>query len=261
MKAVKFTSLILLVIILAGAGLTGCREKASQDYYPLGVSSYWEYNVITFNKDGITKASKEIDKVVGKERIDTLECYIVDRYTIEGKMPSVAQYREYLAKTDEGILCTRRAFPLLMQLKNVFPSLQTDIRHSEKELRFKNKLVDGDSWKWEGIVNLELIGEEPKEGSKTPPKPPTVKEVRGSVEYKYLGKETIHILNQDMECIKISFFGKSDAGQEIESIMWYAPGIGKVREEQKFYQGSESVSYLFELCGYNITNREPFKND
>jgi hypothetical protein len=252
-----------ILILLATAAMYGCKEKPAEDYYPLGVGSFWEYNVTTFLKDDITKIGKEIVKVVGKDRVDTTECYVVDRYTIEGNVPSMSQYREFLAKTEEGIFCTKRSFPLLSRIKSIFPGLQSDIRHSDNETRFKNKLKDGDTWKWDGIVNLELIQEDVKrDGSnpaKAPEKPPEVRQVKGTMEYKYSGRETIRVMNKDMDCIKISLFGKSEAGQEIESVIWFAPGIGRVREEQKFFQGSDSVLYLFELCNYNITNRESFK--
>lgn len=259
MKINKNLALAVIAFAVLGIILAGCREKPSQDYFPMGVGSYWEYNVLAYLPEGATKMSKEIIKVIGKERIDTLECYIVDRYTIEGKVPSFAQYREYLAKTDEGVFCTKRAFPMMNRLKKYFPSLQVDILHADREMRFKNKLKDGDNWKWEGIVNLELLGDEKEGQDPKNLKPPTIKQVKGSMEFKYLGRETIRVMNTDYECIKISFFGKSEAGQEIESTTWYAPGIGRVREEQKFFQGSDSVSYLFELTSYNITNREPFQ--
>ena len=261
MKKYGTLAILLAFVIITGIVLSGCNgKKTSQDYYPLGVGSYWEYNVLTYLPEGITKMGKEVVKVVGKERVDTLECYIVDRYSIEGKMPSIAQYREYLAKTDEGILCTKRAFPLYFRVKRLFPSLQVDIRHSDNELRFKNKPKEGDSWKWEGIMNLNLSQAEEKVDPKNP-KPPKVFQMKGTLNYKYLGKETIHAMNQDFDCIKISLFGKAEGGQEIESTIWYAPGIGRVREEQKFYQGSDVILNLFEICSYNIINRVAFKEN
>jgi hypothetical protein len=178
-------------------------------------------------------------------------------------VPSLAQYREYLAKTNEGIICTKRAFPVIMEL---YPSLQYEIRHSPEEIRFKNNLKAGDSWKWDGIVTLVPESQEPEDRSgktsernQVPSKPPKIRQIKGSLEYKYLGHETIHELNKDLDCVKMSVFGKSESGQEIESTVWYGPGIGRVREEQKFFEGSDSISYLFEICDYNITNREPFK--
>ncbi len=261
MKRYITLTVILALFVAGGIALTGCGDRgASRDYYPLGVGSYWEYNVLTYMPEGMTKMGKEVIKVVGKERVDTLECYVVDRFSIEGKVPSIAQYREFLAKTDEGIFCTKRAFPLYFRIRRLFPSLQVDIRHTDNEMRFKNRPQEGDSWKWEGVMNLNLSQNE-EEVDPQNPHPPEVIQVKGSLEYKYLGRERIHVMNRDHDCIKISLFGKSDGGQEIESIIWYAPGIGRVREEQKFYQGSDVILNLFEISSYNIVNRESFREN
>lgn len=260
----KLILIVAIAVLTAGALFPGCSgKKKSTDYYPLGVGSFWEYNVLTFLPDGVTRISKEIIKVVGKERVGDMESYMVDRYTIEGNVPPMSSYREYLAKTEEGVLCTQREFPILMKLRaERFPSLEYNIRHESPEVRFKNNLKEGDSWKWQGYVNLRPIQEKKEGGGKGPDKstPPKIQRVKGTMDYKYLGKDTVHVMNKDFDCAKISLFAKSEDGsQELESTIWYAQGIGKVREEQKFFKGSTHINYLFELCDYNITNRQAFK--
>ncbi|MFP4497621.1 MAG: hypothetical protein ACLFQV_05370 [Vulcanimicrobiota bacterium] len=260
-KVIVATLFILLAVTLSV--FTGCDQQKDVDYYPLGVGSYWEYSVLTYMDMGITKMNKEIFKVVGKERVGDLESYIVDRYTLEGRVPSVAQYREYLAKTGEGILCTKRAFPLLIQLQSIYPSIQSSIIHPKPEERFKTTLKENDKWRWEGTVTLVPMedvapGETPEEASAKPPK---IQAVEGFMEYKYAGHETIHVMGKDMDCIKLEVFGKSDSGQEIESTIWYGPNIGKVREEQRFFEGSKSTKFIFELINYNITHKEAFDKE
>jgi hypothetical protein len=256
---------IIAMMLVVGLSFIGCnKEKTQSDYYPLGVGSYWEYDVLAYLEGGLTKMSKEIVKVVGKERVGDRESYVIDRYAIEGKVPSIGQYREYLAKTDKGIECTKRAFPLLMEAKTMYPSLQTDIIHSPAEERFRTSFKDGDQWKWTGIVTLMLIPDEKSQGKQQPQNPPKEEQVKGTMEYKYLGHETVHVMGKDYDCIKLSILGKTDAakgnvGKELESEVWYAPGIGKVREEEVFYEGNQKVNFLYELVNYNITNKEPFK--
>jgi hypothetical protein len=209
----------------------------------------------------MTKMSKEIVKVINKERVGEVESYVVDRYSIEGSAPSVSQYREYLAKLESGVECTKRSFPMLAQAKAIYPSIQSDIVHTPAEVRFKNGPKTGDAWDWDGVVTLILAQDKPASQNEQNQAPPTVKQVKGKMEYKYLGNETIKVMGKEYDCIKISVFGKSDSelGQELESEIWYAPGIGRVREEQTFYEGSKKVQHLFELVAYNITNRMPFK--
>lgn len=260
------TVIFIGLAFLVGMMGVGCKEEKAVDYYPLGIGSYWEYNVIFFLKTGITKLTKDTIKVVGKEKVDNTECYVVDRFSTDATPPSLVQYREFLAKTNDGVTCTKRAFPFLIDLKLYYPSVQSEILHSPEEIRFKNNPKTGDTWKWDGIITLVPENQEPEgkngktsDKNQAPSKPPKIKQIKGSLEYKYLGHETIHILNKDMDCIKMSVFGKSEGGQEIESTVWYGPGIGRVREEQKLFEGSESISCVFELSNYNITNREPFK--
>lgn len=249
-----FTMALLVLFFVVG-----CKKSGPVDYYPLGVGSFWEYNVLAYMEGGLTKVSKEIVMVIGKDRVGDVESYIVDRYAIEGGVPSVCQYREYLAKTEKGVECMRRSFPLLYRLKGYFPSIQTDITHTPPEERFKNNLKDGDTWKWKGIVGLVPVQEKQKKDSKEASKPPQIRQIKGSIEYKYLGHEKIKVLNQEMDCIKISMFSKNEVGQELESTIWYAPNIGRVREEQKFYEGSKGIQFVFEISNYSLMNIEPFK--
>lgn len=258
----SLTFIIVLVLLITFAFSAFSCKKEPVDYYPLGVGSYWEYSVLAYMENGMTQMSKELVKVIGKERVGDLENYVIDRYTLEGTVPSVGQYREFLVKTEKGVECTKRAFPLLFQLKAIYPGIQTEIRHSPPEERFRYNLQDLESWRWEGIVALTAVSQQPEEeaeGQQRPAKPPEIKQVEGFMEYKYLGHETIKVMNQEMDCMKFSVFGKSDSGEEIESYVWYAPNIGRAREEQKFFKGSKSVLYLFELEDYSITNKEPFK--
>jgi len=259
--------ILITVLVMAALALifsAGCRENKAVDYFPLGEGSFWEYNVLTIAEEegGLTRMSIEIQKVIGKERVGNRENYVIDRFNIEGQSPSVGQYREYLVKTDKGVECTKRSWPMLEQMRmQMYPGAKSDIVHTPAEERFRNNLKQGDTWKWEGFVTLvPVMEDEDKTPEGATPQLKEVKQIKGSMEYKCLGYETIHVLNKDLNCLKLSLLGKSESGQEIESTIWYADGIGRVREEQKFYEGSKTILYLFELVNYNITNRESFKS-
>jgi hypothetical protein len=262
----KCLVLVLLIAVLAAAGIlfAGCsqRDPAASDYYPLGVGSFWEYNVLSFGEGGMTKMSKEVVKVIDTQRVGDTESFVVDRYTIEGNAPSVSQYREYLTKLDSGVECAKRSFPMLAQAKAIYPGIQSEIVHTPTELRFKTNPKEGDSWDWSGVVTLVLAQDTPTGNRERDEQaPPVVRQIKGKMEYKFLGFEKVRIMGNEYNCKKLSVFGKSDSelGQELESEIWYAPGIGKVREEQVFYEGSKKIQHVFELVAYNITNRKPFQ--
>jgi hypothetical protein len=265
MKKCTVLTLMLVTVIATGLFIAGCsqRDSRANDYYPLGVGSFWEYNVLSYGEGGMTKMSKEIVKVIDTERVGETESYVIDRYSIEGSAPSISQYREYLTKLDTGIECTKRSFPMLAQAKSLYPGIQSDIVHTPTELRFKTNPKEGDSWDWSGVVTLVLAQDKPQgnNDNNTMQPPPTIRQIKGKMEYKFLGFEKVKVMGQEFNCQKLSVFGKSDSelGQELESEIWYAPGIGRVREEQIFYEGSKKVQHVFELVAYNIINKRPFQ--
>ncbi len=248
---------VVLLILLAAAVFvinSGCKNEPPADYFPIGVGSYWEYAVYTLFPSGISEVSIDVHVVSGKEVIDDLECYRIDYTTIEGTSPSIGRYREFLAKTNDGVNVTKRSFPLL---KN--PATEWELRNAPGEPRFKTNPKDGDRWDWEGFVTLQVVQQaQQREGTNTTT-PPKTKEIKGKFEYEYKGKEALKIMNKDMECIKIYIHAVSEDKQEFDRVSWYGPNIGKVREETTFYKGSDVIKTMMEITSYNITNRELFK--
>ena len=246
----------VVVILIITALFIGCKTESPPDYYPLGVGSHWEYLVYSVNQQGDSQISKDIFIVTGKEMIDDLECYRVDKFTLEGGInPSWNHYREYLAKTEEGISCTKRAFPLPILKQSM---AGWELRNSPAEPRFKTKFKEGETWEWEGFVTL-FIDKPSQEGRNSSNERPVVKQIKGSIKYEYKGKEQITVMNKKLDCIKIFSRVISDDKQEIERNLWYAPNIGLAREEAVYYRGSEVTKSWLELIDYNITNREIFK--
>lgn len=246
-------ALILLFVLAAGFFATSCKPQTTEDYYPIGIGSYWEYLVYSKLPQGISKVSKDIYFVSGKELVDDVECYQVDYYTLEGGTPSVGHFREFLAKTEEGVSVTKRSFPLLKE-----STANWEIRNSPGEIRLKNKMKPGDTWEWKGNVTLKASEVERDENGR-PKTTPIFSYIKGESDYEYKGDETITVMGKEMKCKKIFVHETSDDKQELERYAWFAPGIGKVREETVLYQGSTVVQNLIELTGYNITNREIFK--
>jgi len=259
MKKHKIGLALALFFIIAAFYATGCKNEAPADYFPIGVGSYWEYVAYTTYPTGIAQISKDIYVVGGQEMVDDQECYRVDYFTLQNGTPSVANYREFLAKTKDGVFCNKRAFPLLKS-----PAIDWELRNSPGEPRFKTAMKDGDTWKWDGFVTLQPESTNPKSGSGTDannanPESTKFIQIKGKFDYEYKGKEQLTVLNKKMDCIKIYVHAVSEDKQEYDRFIWYRPGIGKVREETTFYKGSDVIKTLLELTNYNITNREMFK--
>lgn len=244
--------LMIVAVLLIGIAIllpAGCQKEAPADYFPLGVGSYWEYLTLSVFPSGLTDVTKDIRMVTGKELVDDLECYKIENFSIKGNAPSVCQYQEFMAKTADGVTVEKRSFPLLKNLM-----IDWELRNKPGETRFKTNLKDGDTWKWEGMVTQRI--EEEKKDQQAPPK---VKPLKGTVEYEYKGRETITVMNKEMECILIYMHEVSEDKQEFELYAWYAPNIGKVREEQTLYKGSDVVKFVSVLQNYNIANKDLFK--
>ncbi|MCD4784938.1 MAG: hypothetical protein K8T10_14070 [Candidatus Eremiobacteraeota bacterium] len=256
MKIKAAIAVTTLMILIMTSLFIGCKAEIPEDYFPIGVGSHWEYLVYSVNQQGDSQISKDILMVTGKEMIDDLECYKLDKFSLEGGInPSWNHYREYLAKTEEGISCTKRAFPLPVLKQSM---AEWELRNSPAEPRFKTKLKEGDSWEWEGFVTL-FVDKPKKKGQKPRNARTVVKQIRGTIKYEYKGKEQITVMNKKLNCIKIFSRVISEDKQEIERKLWYAPNIGLAREEAVYYRGSEVTKSWLELVDYNITNRELFK--
>lgn len=245
--------MIILLLITALLSSSGCKSEESGDYFPIGEGSYWEYNVYSLFDNGLSKISKDITMVTGKELVDDIECYRVDYYIFDPGTPSVGHYREFFAKTEEGVSVNKRSFPLLRSV-----NIDWELRNNPGEYRYKEGLKPGDTWQWEGFVTLEVTGGADSE-ERTEAITPKIERIKGAIDYEYKGKETINVLNKSMECMKFFIHAQSEDKQEYERFVWYAPEIGRVREETTYYKGSDVVKNLHEITGYNITNREIFK--
>jgi hypothetical protein len=254
MKKHKIGLVMVLFFIIAAFYTVGCKNEAPADYFPIGVGSYWEYIAYTTYSTGISQISKDVYVVGGQEMIDDQECYRIDYFTIQGNTPSVANYREFLAKTKDGVFCSKRSFPLLKAV-----TIDWELRNNPGEPRYKNAMKEGDAWKWDGYVTLQPQKNPNPSATPNPNEVPKFEQIKGKFEYEYKGKESLTVLNKKMDCIKIYIHATSDDKQEYDRFVWYAPGVGKVREETTFYKGSDVIKTLLELSNYNITNREMFK--
>ena len=253
----KKIAIVALVILAAFVFIinTSCKNEAPKDYFPIGVGSYWEYVVYTMFPSGLSEVSIDVHVVSGKELVDDLECYRVDYTTVEGTSPSIGRYREFLAKTNDGVSITKRAFPLLKH-----PVTDWELRNSPVEPRYKTNLKAGDRWEWKGLITLQVDRKnQTNNRENASQEPPKTIPIEGKLDFECKGVEKIKVMNKEMECIKIYVHALSEDKQEFDRVSWYGPNIGKVREETTFYKGSDVIKTLMEITSYNITNRELFK--
>jgi hypothetical protein len=130
------------MFLLLGIGVLSAEDKKSEEkkaddkkpaakavYYPLKEGNTWEYAVKVNGKEG-----KMTNKCAGKEKVDEVECSMVETFS-NGQKVAV----EYLANTDKGLLRCK------MTGAEMTPALTL----------LKYPVKDGDSWEEEIKVNGE----------------------------------------------------------------------------------------------------------
>jgi len=211
---------VLAIVLVAGLLLfCGCSGSGS-DYFPLKVGNYWTYRT--------NFGPKLVIKVIRKEKVKDYDAYALESFVdVEGEDMPIRSNEDYYANTSQGIL----------KVKRVIIEDRAEIFFEPPEVFLRTPLIPGKKWGWEG-----------KQG-----------DIKARFTCEVLGREKIHMMGREFDCIKVIRKGAPVDRKELEYqvVRWFVSGIGVVKEVARENgispDGSiNTVTSIFELMDYRV---------
>lgn len=193
------------LITLTATGAFALTKKLVPNHFPLKVGNWWKYK-------NMKRGFEFTIKVVGKEKVNGVECYKVE--TIAGNNKPMI-YQWYSNKGGK-IQVLKSKFMMNNKVKNYDPP----------KLILHNPLKTGDSWKWEGKGMMGVDIKEKKKVGKTE----KVKVPAGTFSATAVQSNTIQ------------------GGQESKITRWYADHVGMVKAHTK----TKTVDSSIVLVDYKV---------
>jgi hypothetical protein len=232
----KYRSLIM-ILLWCLCGLASCEPRSgrsARDYFPLAVGTRWTYATVIEGGENLRTLRVSVER---EEKLEGQECAVMESFA-EGSTESLV--REYFTKTEDAVLAIKRSYP------------DGDVVLDPPEVVLKVPLQVGQQWEWKGIARASRTGKQSEAekqnheagGNKT------------EYQFKVEKRETITAGDRQYDCFKVVLKGTDSTGERIESVRWFADGVGMVKEESSLMRGTKEQSMTAVLQSCEVAGKQ-----